>query len=94
MLVLSAAVLVIVIDARDVGPWGWRASGVLAEMRRHGGFFGGDGARRGDHEKHESHEKGFGRTRTQRSGTRTQRSGTRFGVAAAGRRNNSDDRVL
>ena len=25
MLVLSAAVLVIVIDARDVGPWGWRA---------------------------------------------------------------------
>jgi len=25
VLVLSAAVLVIVIDARDVGPWGWRA---------------------------------------------------------------------
>jgi hypothetical protein len=31
VLVLSAAVLVIVIDARDVGPWGWRALGVLAK---------------------------------------------------------------
>ena len=52
MLVLSAAVLVIVIDARDVGRWGWRA-GVV------------------DHERHEFHEKGFGRTRTQRSGARS-----------------------
>jgi hypothetical protein len=23
------------------GGWGWRASGVLTETRRHGGFFGG-----------------------------------------------------
>ena len=52
MLVLSAAVLVIVIDARDVGRWGWRA-GVV------------------DHERHEFHEKGFGHTRTQRSGARS-----------------------
>ena len=52
MLVLSAAVLVIVIDARDVGRWGWRA-GVV------------------DHDRHEFHEKGFGHTRTQRSGARS-----------------------
>jgi hypothetical protein len=52
VLVLSAAVLVIVIDARDVGPWGSHA-GVV------------------DHERYEFHEKRFGRTRTQRSGTRS-----------------------
>ena len=60
MLVLSAAVLVIVIDARDVGRWGWRA-GVV------------------DHDRHEFHEKGFGHTRTQRSGARSTLTGRPWG---------------
>ena len=38
MLVLSAAVFVIVIDARDVGPWGWRA-GFNTKSRRARRFF-------------------------------------------------------
>ena len=60
MLVLSAAVLVIVIDARDAGRWGWRA-GVV------------------DHDRHEFHEKGFGHTRTQRSGARSTLTGRPWG---------------
>ena len=60
VLVLSAAVLVIVIDARDVGRWGWRA-GVV------------------DHDRHEFHEKGFGHTRTQRSGARSTLTGRPWG---------------
>ena len=42
MLVLSAAVLVIVIDARDVGPWGWRG-GLTRSREAHEGFLDGDG---------------------------------------------------
>ncbi len=59
------------------------ARGGLTRSREgHEGLLG-DGARRGgDRERQELHEKGIGRTRTQRSGTRTQRSGTRFDGAS------------
>ena len=50
MLVLSAAVLVIVIDARDVGPWGWRA-GFNTKTRRARRFFGGMARVVRDHER-------------------------------------------
>jgi hypothetical protein len=43
-----------------------------------------NGARRLDHERHESHERGVGRTRTQSSGTR-------FGVARGWPRIGTDD---
>jgi hypothetical protein len=45
VLVLSAAVLVIVIDARDVGRAGMARGGDLTETRRHGSFCVGVGPR-------------------------------------------------
>jgi hypothetical protein len=42
VLVLSAAVLVIVIDARDVGPWGDGARGFTTKARRARRFLAGE----------------------------------------------------
>jgi hypothetical protein len=77
VLVLSEAVLVIVIDARDVGWTGMARDGDLTEAQRHGGFAGGGfsqsrkvakgGGAGGGTTKYTNGTKkgGIGRTRTQ-----------------------------
>ena len=60
MLVLSAAVLVIVIDARDVGPVGMARGGLTRRLEGREGFLGG-GWRAGVSRKDAKFAKGMAR---------------------------------